>query len=257
MSKRNRNDRRALVALAIVVGAAVLASGFGFLEQAQRAAYRQPAEQGTASEYDEDWWEDTLPQWLMAVFAVAATGVGIWTIVLLNDTLKATRRANKDARLSAEQQLRAYIQIELGSVECTPIRMKVSIKMHNKGQTPAHNVTPMNIVRLTSVPLSEDSALRALAESTALTRDINELESMTLGPDTVFRHTFTSGDEISTAEKDGLAKLNDGTLMLIYAGKVLYTDVFNNVRATRFLHTHRRKDGEWESAYHHYGNDAD
>ncbi len=144
MSQRNRSDRLALVALAIIVAGAVLAAFFGLVEQAQRQTYREPTNSAASNEYrdSKEWWEDTLPQWLMAVFAVTATGVGVWTILLLRDTLAATRKGNKITRNSAERQLRAYVDVRPGGVKDAdgPGDAMGFVSIINVGHIPATDV---------------------------------------------------------------------------------------------------------------------
>ena len=139
MSKRYRSDRLALVGLAIFVGGAVLASFFGFLEQAQYSANHPP---GSEAYQSKDWWKDTYAQWLMAIFGMLAIFVGIWTITLLRDTLRAARKGNRIARKSAERQLRAYIGIHKAAVEYQEEkgRFYFHLIFRNTGQTPAYNV---------------------------------------------------------------------------------------------------------------------
>ncbi|MGB7433402.1 MAG: hypothetical protein WA921_13130, partial [Ahrensia sp.] len=73
-----------------------------------------PAESG-ASEFN--IWQDSFAQYAMAVFAFAATGISVWAVWLLKNTLEATReavRAADDAvtetRRIGEAQVRAYFR---------------------------------------------------------------------------------------------------------------------------------------------------
>ncbi len=74
MSNGYRDDRPALLALAVIISGTVLAAFFGFLEQAQRSANYQPEEPRSAYEEEYNPWQDPWSQWTMAVFAVVAAG---------------------------------------------------------------------------------------------------------------------------------------------------------------------------------------
>ncbi len=79
---------------------------------------------------------DTLAQWLMALFSAFATGISIWAVFLLKDTLAATRRANalslrnaqaaetavEITREASENELRAYVYFE----NATLVHLKVT-----------------------------------------------------------------------------------------------------------------------------------
>lgn len=145
MPKRDRNHGRALAALAIIVLGVVLVTMFGALEQAQRKACEQPAYGCDTGGNDQphNGWRDTNAQWAMAVFAALGIGVGAWTIILLQRTINATKRGNRDARKSAERQLRAYVfpaEAFIHGIQNAE-RPTVYIGFTNSGQTPFYNAT--------------------------------------------------------------------------------------------------------------------
>lgn len=104
--------------------------------------------------------EDTIAQWLMAVFSIIATGTSIWAVLLLRGTLAATREANanaadgvaaardavSEATRIGEAQVRSYLQIVEGHLALVPaalgitdqqVRPVVTIRVKNYGQSPA------------------------------------------------------------------------------------------------------------------------
>lgn len=91
---------------------------------------------------DFDLMEDTLAQWLMAVFSVAAVGVSIWAVRLVNATLTTNRTANKIAKSVGRKQVRAYIAIcDVRLHEADEgYASKIIVSYENFGQTPAKNV---------------------------------------------------------------------------------------------------------------------
>lgn len=94
---------------------------------------------------------DTVPQWLMAIFSIVATILSAWAVVLLKETLHATREAVRAAddtvaeqRRIGEAQTRAYISVKdvdltVGIQQYTgePVCVVVRIILGNTGETPA------------------------------------------------------------------------------------------------------------------------
>jgi len=146
MSRRNRHDRGALLALAVIVGGAVLSAFFGFLGQAQRQPDTQPRQERSANVDPDAYngWRDTYAQWAMVFLAAGGTGVGIWTIVLLQRTIRETRKGNRINRSVGEAQVRAYIEVreaflalEKRSILFPLMYPVVTIKAVNNGNSPA------------------------------------------------------------------------------------------------------------------------
>lgn len=91
--------------------------------------------------------EDTLAQWIMAVFAIVATGTSIWAVLLLRNTLVATRDAVRSAddavtvtRELGEAQTRAYVHVESAELRWGNPKgehPRVTFTAINTGQTPA------------------------------------------------------------------------------------------------------------------------
>lgn len=102
----DKGDRGALAALGMLLLAVVVVAFIapgprnpanGQIEQPNAASIekRQPSDiaHPVAGAQEFHPWRDTYAQWLMALFSVAATGVSIWAVGLVRETLKATRKA--------------------------------------------------------------------------------------------------------------------------------------------------------------------
>jgi|GEM_PF-6146469 len=143
MSNSKPDESRALLALTLIVGGAVLASFFGFLEQAQVPPAAPPAQAlGGSDTYS--WWQDTGPQWVIATLSLISVGVSGWGIVMLRDTLRATREANQISRDIGRAQIRAYVEInkvvisfEKAVAHFNIYRPNVILEVANHGSSPA------------------------------------------------------------------------------------------------------------------------
>ena len=84
--------------------------------------------------------QDSVAQWAMAIIAFFATGVSIWAVKLVRDTLDATRDGVLETRRIGEAQVRAYFsfgQLQYG-LDQNEIRGLFSVT--NTGQTPAFGI---------------------------------------------------------------------------------------------------------------------
>lgn len=167
MSKRDRGDRGALVALGMALAALVLVALIGWLRDPADSQIGQP----TTSQITEDQktyvsesvaradqfnlWRDSAAQWIMALFSVAATGVSIWAVRLLRDTLSETRRAanaansasdaaqeaNSVQREIGQKQVKAYLTCIGGRYNIGEVWAFCGLDVMNSGQSPAKNVS--------------------------------------------------------------------------------------------------------------------
>lgn len=169
MSCGNRRDRGALIALALglfaIVATAwisnpshnpVAAPGTGEEEQYENG----DIEKLVAAVREFNPWSDSYAQWLMAVFAVAATGVSIWAVRLVRDQLALTRQSNEAAITAAGEavksneialrtaiiQQRAWITADGWDLKGVgdPTRgldaYEIAFKWRNTGSTPALSI---------------------------------------------------------------------------------------------------------------------
>lgn len=149
-------DRYAVVALLAVLAAIVFVAWLGQPTDAQiansetRYADYPKEHHGPA---EGRWWpevsaRDTYAQWFMAILALAATGISIWAIRILRNTLDQTRYAVKSAedavevtREIGEAQVRAYLQFSIKHLNYIQAVKNDGIKLGgiltNKGQSPA------------------------------------------------------------------------------------------------------------------------
>lgn len=109
-------DRGAFFAIGLVLGVALAFAFFvwafpWFSDPQEEASYCKPDDQHCAEQYqnreDTGFWirpfygwihsDDTLAQWIMALFGVIATGVSLFAVIVVRDTLNETRRTTEAA----------------------------------------------------------------------------------------------------------------------------------------------------------------
>lgn len=156
MSGRDRGDRGALVALAIIVFGAVVVAWLGnppnqIVENntqpnsggndGQRQAIEQAVYFGIFTT------RDTFAQWIAAVAAIGSVGVSIWAVGLVRKSLKETRRATdaalvayRDTREIGEAQARAYLGCIDAEYRVFKDRVEVWVRIKNHGNSPATNI---------------------------------------------------------------------------------------------------------------------
>lgn len=101
-------------------------------------------------------WGDTPAQWIMALFGIVATGISIWAVWLLKQTLKATREAVATTEASVEamrdgneRMLRAYVCVTETEIKRENDRViRALVYVSNSGQTPARNITSWTKIRV-------------------------------------------------------------------------------------------------------------
>lgn len=113
-----------------------------------RASQEEQGENANISEIvtgarDFDPWEEGYAQWLMAFFAIVATGVSIVGVIWIRRTLEETHRtadaaveANKTAREMGEAQVRAYLHCEGAEFTIGAGVVMIHLKLKNTGQSP-------------------------------------------------------------------------------------------------------------------------
>lgn len=81
------------------------------IDRAPQDDVAQPISRGD----DFEFWQDTFPQWIMAIFSIAATAISWRAIFLVRDTLEVNRQATtvardavNEARRIGELQVRGY-----------------------------------------------------------------------------------------------------------------------------------------------------
>ncbi len=91
--------------------------------------------------------EDSLAQWLMAVFGATATIISVVALVWLKRTWDQTRRgadaawaAIDETRRIGRAQVRAYLSGEGGRFKVEPAVVRVEIDVRNAGQSPASEI---------------------------------------------------------------------------------------------------------------------
>ena len=238
MSGGYRDDRPALVVLALLVGSIVLISILGLwsrqtLDQpiGEPEAAATEGYQGQRGPSEGYWWpefstRDTYAQWAMSVLALVATATGILGVIWIRQTLQATRetaRAAVDATTAAreigEAQVRAYLGVSKisASIEGSLLDAKIVVEVHvgNGGQTPARNLTFRGYIFY----VGEDTEVRALhIDNTADPADIYSGE---------VRRVFSCRVEMTAFEIADLEHRRGGIKL---AGAIWYTPVASQKR---------------------------
>lgn len=78
--------------------------------------------------------EDTLAQWLMAVFSLFALMVSAVTVYWVRETLIATRQMAEDTRLIGEAQVRSYIYANKAEIDV--LTNTIAVLFRNFGNSP-------------------------------------------------------------------------------------------------------------------------
>ncbi|MFN7168089.1 MAG: hypothetical protein ACK4NV_13655 [Pannonibacter sp.] len=169
MADRDNGDRAALIALGMALIAVVVviwleqpSVNFAFAGEGEslQGASVSDFDRVVAALNDYNPWEDSFAQWAMAGISAVGTAVSIWAVILLRDTLRATReavRSSDDAVKAAEAavnaserfgkiQSRAYVSIADINTDpdqsggFTEDNFVGVIRLSNTGNTPAYNV---------------------------------------------------------------------------------------------------------------------
>ena len=244
MSRSNRRDGRALLAHAIIVGGAVIASAFSFIDsRLSQPIHDQGAEEHAAEEKDNhgpasgigatgfDPWRENWAQWTMAIFAVVATGTGFVGLFWIRQTLNATRKGNKINRDIGKAQVRAYVEIEKASVMFRRpfsffdrYRPEVWVDVANHGSSPALDYRwDVEI----SYGYTDAEGTKFLGPAPVKGEGINIPAT---GKPLRLKREVTH-DVLGTAER----ALNAGGLRVFVTVRSLFTDVFDD-NITRALH---------------------
>ncbi|MFP9137911.1 hypothetical protein ACLI1C_12100 [Devosia sp. XGJD_8] len=120
---RRTQDRGALVALGMILGAVVLVTAIGLLQRlvVELSIPTQAVDLAARGPKEGYWWpefsvRDTYAQWAMTAVALVALGISVVGVVLVRFTFIETRRtaeaaisSNETARRLGEAQVRAYV----------------------------------------------------------------------------------------------------------------------------------------------------
>ncbi|MEZ5872707.1 MAG: hypothetical protein R3D32_12885 [Nitratireductor sp.] len=85
--------------------------------------------------------EDSLAQWIMAVFGIAATVLSAVAVVLVKKTLDATREGVSETRRIGQAQTRAYLFSDKASYAIRKENIQFVIEIRNTGNSPATEIT--------------------------------------------------------------------------------------------------------------------
>lgn len=85
--------------------------------------------------------EDSLAQWIMAVFGIAATFLSAVAVVLVKKTLDATREGVFETRRIGQAQTRAYLFSDKASYAIRKENIQFVIEIGNSGNSPATEIS--------------------------------------------------------------------------------------------------------------------
>jgi hypothetical protein len=171
MLGRDKGDRGALLALAIVVAGAIIVAWLGAPSNEIAKSYGLPNSSGgnTSSETVEavDWGiftaRDTLAQWIAATAAFFSFAASVWAIRLVGKTLKETRRAiHADNRPWLDFEVEPVSDFDRNDTDYYPEGFGVDVLFSNTnhGKSPAVEVlTSVHEVKITTETVIEDFSL--------------------------------------------------------------------------------------------------
>jgi hypothetical protein len=181
------------------------------------------------------WWslqdlignkQDTLAQWIMAIFGIVATALSAWAVVLLHATLEQTRAANLAAQEAVEVtrtfgklQTQAYVSfhntiLHLVFDQGKPKYLQVKAVFKNTGNSPARLVAGFCELQLLPSPSLQASAVAQKSGRYRLNMAVGAGEDRWIMTDPM------DVGKISTAIRSGFA--------LVAIGAVEYSDVFED-----------------------------
>lgn len=241
MSGSDRGDRPALVVLGLLVASIVFVSLLGVwgrheAEHASRCYADAGSNQEQIKEYnpvcpDEHmFFGDGYAQWIMAVFSAVATGASIWAVILLKDTLAATRdavRAADDAvevtREMGRRQMRAYVEASSPTVFDFAVGRAPYIRYRpqNAGQTPAKQFRQTTTWRIVDNP----NAAQIRFGPIVMDRGVDDIGAGT---------HLEQRTNLPLLTQELFDDIMAGRKFLLFCGVIKYRDVFGVQRRTVF-----------------------
>lgn len=190
---------------------------------------------------------DLCAQWRAAIAAEKASNAAWWgnliggvgaalsfaSVILVIAALRQTERslsaasaANEIARDTAKSQLRAYVMAEdqfmIGFYRNGPTEF--TVKLHNRGQTPAHNVRVWSVVGGTTENPDDFKVFRRPEPGFHQSASV-------LGPGNFMLH---SNDCQAPLSGDAYLSVVMGGVKFVFAGVISYDDIFGKSHKTTF-----------------------
>ena len=258
MSRSNRGDRGALVALAIVVIAVVIVALFGGAGEPFNEVVGQPVSdyikenqnadvaQLVASSYNP--WLDSYAQWLMAALSFVGAGVSVLAVLLLRKTLHETQTATQAAQTSASASvLSARLQQEsFERLECPYLFVRIMSVHHPEhdiyypSSNPFGNLTDPNYYVSYTFDNFGRTPASIVSVSVSLTADpvpslrlpmaINDEQYEAVSPGKSMERTLTATIENPVQDFKGA----DAKMLLLH-GFVQYEDPMGALHTYSFL----------------------
>jgi hypothetical protein len=202
------------------------------------AAQPKTSDEHLRAEQSRNWRRQLWPQWVLAGTAVVASVIGIYTLNILNRTLKATESAVDAANIQANAAMenvnifrvdqRAWVgvkqmifrgQVKPGS------ELFAIIQVQNTGKTPALEVS-INHTLTFSKPTKEHFAKLP---------KIGNFGKMAIAPDGIYVAVQMFSGKLSEIE---IEKLNKDIPYVV--GRISYKDVFGGDHQTWFCSFYRQ-----------------
>lgn len=241
MFGRDRGDRGALIALAIIVVGAVVVYWLSNPPNQIIERYSHTNNSINSDQYNQEGGEtvyfgvlrmrDSLAQWIAAFAAIGSVGVSIWAVRLVRESLGETRKAtkaainsNRIAQQAAQQQLRAYINVvEAKVVFVEGNRPIFQVILKNGGATPAYECISRIQAFIRNIPLK--TALE-------FTNEIQVKQTGVVGPSHPY-HLRLTGD--NSVGDDLIAAIKTQKKAIFVIGDIHYRDIFSEDRHTEFV----------------------
>lgn len=217
------------------------------IERIARALEAANADNNSSEKADHDKADlraqRNMARWAKWMFWVAfgqaifsAIGIAfIWYSLKLNReatnaAIKAAEAADRAVEITAqtaERQLRAYISIEADK-EKKPLfaisQIRIWLKAHNRGQTPAYKFQHHTIIRVSEYPLTKR----------LFRKKIQRVAATDLGPGADLPFPIEHNIPLTEAERFGLTKR---THRIYIDGVAIYRDAFGKRRYIRYCYT--------------------
>ena len=181
--------------------------------------------------------QQDMAYWAMILTIISAVGIGIsavavWVVIL---SLRQTRTAISDTREIGEAQVRAYLSFVMEKIDGditigfdNPEGVSVEFNIVNSGLSPARNVRYLAAISIREHPIAHNNDLVCAADGQILPNG-NLHQGQEWGCNATGTELFDKKDVAEAFSP------NSKTRIHIF-GIIEYTDVFNELRKTRFCY---------------------
>ena len=165
--------------------------------------------------------------WWQLYVGGAGIGLLIVTLILTIRSTDAAVDANRIARKTARQELRAYVSLTPAGVSYKRGKLRIHVCQRNAGQTPAQKVRFSGVVQLLDFPLPNDFEF----PEPVFTESINVVH-----PDTKFSVPVEFVSEITRRRLEAIGPIQNRRPYFI--GTIVYEDIFKEEHRTHACWSH-------------------